>query len=642
MANDGADGLESDRQTEAVVRDEDPWPSWHGIAVNDLEGFDIEAPIAGSASVDCHELSALYRAAASPGKDDPPAVHACRAFAFVADVLGMHFKPEERYEPFGAMIAWADGRRSAILSDFAPYAEVLARVAGRATNPALKARTADTCWLLDRKRGVMAVTAMDAYVGIVTGVDRRDLKYGLAVVEGILGRDTCAHLRRALFIGLGVGRNKAEVAAVRQLAKDLKGRAAGQGQVQALLWLSDLDLQFGITPNAADLATAMEAAIMGLPSGENPNFVVDLWRFASRAYFRANREDDAHRCRNEAAELLVLQADAIQSSSSTMAAHLLSSAVAQLSGSSAHKARRQELRHRLVDVQAGVLDELTAFSHPIELRELIERTQARMEKVGLLTKLLIFASLTQSPEPDDLVRKAKETLKAHPLSSMFGASHLDHEGKVIHRTASAGMGDAGDGAVMSQVAQAERVRRQVVVSGMVDPARQAIAADHHIPGDGLHALLQLSPSVPPSLVGTFAYGLVRFLQGDFVAASYVLTPMLEAMLRHLLKSAGHDPTTFDDVTETQEDRTISSMFSQMRPELNAILGAALASDLENVFLKKPGPHLRHAFAHGLVSDAAPWDSDAVYGMWLVLRMALLPLVAHWHDIEAPADWLDPS
>jgi len=56
-------------------------------------------------------------------------------------------------------------------------------------------------------------------------------------------------------------------------------------------------------------------------------------------------------------------------------------------------------------------------------------------------------------------------------------------------------------------------------------------------------------------------------KGDFTSALYTLTPLLEASLRHFLKLNGHDVTIFDDATQTQQDRTISSLFEQMRDEL---------------------------------------------------------------------------
>jgi Domain of unknown function (DUF4209) len=95
-----------------------------------------------------------------------------------------------------------------------------------------------------------------------------------------------------------------------------------------------------------------------------------------------------------------------------------------------------------------------------------------------------------------------------------------------------------------------------------------------------------------------------------------------------MKCNGHDVSIFDDATQTQQDRTISSLFEQMRPELDSILTTAIAADIERVFLSKLGPHLRHAVAHGLLQDGDPYGADAIYACWLVFRLCLLPMYRH--------------
>lgn len=151
----------------------------------------------------------------------------------------------------------------------------------------------------------------------------------------------------------------------------------------------------------------------------------------------------------------------------------------------------------------------------------------------------------------------------------------------------------------------------------------------------LTGILQHSPFVPPGLVATFSRGFLRFLQGDFASAVYILTPLLENSLRHVLKSHGHDVTIFDDARQTQQDRTISSLFEQMRDELDAIFTKPITADIENVFLSRPGPHLRHDIAHGLAHDGMPYGPDAVYGCWLILRLCLLPLFPYREQLRGP-------
>ena len=134
--------------------------------------------------------------------------------------------------------------------------------------------------------------------------------------------------------------------------------------------------------------------------------------------------------------------------------------------------------------------------------------------------------------------------------------------------------------------------------------------------------------MPPNQLNTYARGFSRFFQGDFISATYILTPLLENSLRHLLKMSGHDVTILDNATQTQQDRTISSLFEQMKAEMESIIPSEILHEIERVFLVRPGPALRHSVAHGLLQDASPFGSDAVYGCWLLFRLSLLPLFEH--------------
>jgi hypothetical protein len=125
--------------------------------------------------------------------------------------------------------------------------------------------------------------------------------------------------------------------------------------------------------------------------------------------------------------------------------------------------------------------------------------------------------------------------------------------------------------------------------------------------------------VPPELIATFSRAFLRFFQVDFASALYILTPLVENSLRHVLKTHGQDVTTFDDATQTQKSLTISQLFEQMRQELDAAFTRPITTDIENVFLNRPGPHLRHDIAHGLAHDGTPYGPDAVYGCWLTFR-----------------------
>jgi hypothetical protein len=67
------------------------------------------------------------------------------------------------------------------------------------------------------------------------------------------------------------------------------------------------------------------------------------------------------------------------------------------------------------------------------------------------------------------------------------------------------------------------------------------------------------------------------------------------------------------------------LFQELRTELDRAFGVEITTDLENIFLTKPGPYLRHALSHGLLVDASPYGPDAIYACWLLFRLCFLPL-----------------
>ena len=67
--------------------------------------------------------------------------------------------------------------------------------------------------------------------------------------------------------------------------------------------------------------------------------------------------------------------------------------------------------------------------------------------------------------------------------------------------------------------------------------------------------------------------------------------------------------------------------------MEAILSNAIVADIERVFLKKPGPALRHGVAHGLLHDGSTYSADAIYACWLMYRLCCLPLFGHRGEIK---------
>ncbi|MGV1013381.1 MAG: DUF7380 domain-containing protein [Methyloceanibacter sp.] len=614
---------------------------WQRATLDDLKDFDFEQPIANSKAADVEDLGDLFRKTIErpKGADLPADTPANRVFLMLSAIAGMHFKPDDHNEPFGPMAVWTDGRRSAIPEDFRIVIDVVAYLAERAKNPVLRARLSDLCWLLDRKRWQLGTVAISAYVEIIQKVDAGGFAFPFEKEGGALQYQARDYLRRALQIGRAIGWDRTETIAARDWVAQLRERAIDLQALVQVHWFSELDLDFGISDPLAIAKTTEALLSVGVPE-KSSRFALELWRLAARAYHDAKDSESENRCRAQAAECLVAEAEQafMKQGSAMLASHCLSAAIAEFHGIPAKKERRTELRHRLIDIQAQVPDELTTFSQKIDLREIVEQVERGIQRPCLLDMFFAFAALEHSPEPKQLVQAAVKSIHAHPLASLFGASHHDSEGKVIHRTEGGGVGDgSNEGAVQQQIAQTESIRRKIAAFGGIDVARRAINKRHYLSDDVLKSLLRWSPFVPEDLLGTFSRGFLRFFQGDFVSAVYILTPLLENSLRHVLKLHGHDVTTFDSNTQTQADRSISSLFDGMRKELDDIFTEEITTDIENVFLIKPGPYLRHQVAHGLLHDGDPYGADAIYACWLIFSLCLLPLFAHRHEISLASD-----
>jgi hypothetical protein len=70
--------------------------------------LDFEAPIAGWLTAEADELGDKFRSAL-PSQDSEQSTEgaAVRVLSMLSAVVGMHFRPEQRNEPFGATVAFA-------------------------------------------------------------------------------------------------------------------------------------------------------------------------------------------------------------------------------------------------------------------------------------------------------------------------------------------------------------------------------------------------------------------------------------------------------------------------------------------------------------------------------------------------------
>lgn len=405
---------------------------WLRTLAGDLIGLDFERPISTSTTSDFFEISEQYRVAAEFAEPS-----SARVFAMLSALLGMHFREDEPHEPFGPMVAFSDGNRSAIPSDFrGPQVGYIGDLALKAQNPVLRSRLADLGRVLDRKNGKLGRVAILAYIEIAEKIDSGELRCRFDKGDDAIQYSASILLRRTLQISRAIGWETDEALTARTLVRSLRKRTIDQANPASAFWFARLDLDLGVS-NPGEIGTDLEN-LLGDPSHDiRSTLITDLWRLAAKAFQSAKMPEEKYRCQRQAAECLVADSERHQSSA-MISAHRLSAAIAELRGIPSMKDRRTQLRHRLIDIQSNISDEMTRFSHDLDLSDLNSQMETELKRhINLLDRLFVFADLNSSPNPERLVEDATEVIKKYPLSSIFGTSHHDNEGKVIHRSAGA-------------------------------------------------------------------------------------------------------------------------------------------------------------------------------------------------------------
>lgn len=606
-----------------------PPPAATGLEVVGLEDFesaDLEAPLADARSVCCAKLAGAYRdaatAATAEGKD-----REARVYGLLASVMQMHFKPEDRSEPYGPMFVFED-RRGVIPDDLrGEQSRVFADIAPRLKNPGLRALLSDIAWINDRRRAESAQLAIGSFSEAVRLV--AEGKAESYFDDGRAASHEAAEvLRRACQIASATGWKEPEAGALRALIASMTNVAADGGDADGYLSLGTLNADYGVSA-LADIASRAE--VLAQTDGLFPETLRHLWELAARAHRLERKDAESNRCLVMAAECYVSMA-AATGFKGIVAASWLMNAIEALRRIPGTKERREELRAKLREAQASISDEMGVISTELDVSAIVDHARKSVQGLTFARALAEFAQLDASPESDALRKEALEQAGKYPLSSMMPMAMHDGEGKLVAKSPGLFGGvEVGDEGLRHLIARHESFRRDLTVTGAIEPARRLINAEHPLHVRHLRPLAEMSPFVPAGHEEFFALGFARFFGGDVISALHILVPQLENSLRYVLKQAAVDPSSIkNDMTQT--NRTLSVMLEKDRATLEAIFGPAIVLEIENLFDFDGGPALRHQLAHGLLSAAACRHGDAIYACWFVFRLCVLPLFPHWEHI----------
>lgn len=539
----------------------------------------------------------------------------------LADACSMMLSPSSPNEPFKPFAVF-HGRRSVVPDDLLEAdIQFFAEIVDAIDDDWLKARLSDLVWLKSKPRNIsFALKAIDSYRCLSLDTD-----------TWLHGGQDCwpRAISLARLLKGGAGDRLEQMEATIFVAFNAATRAGGF----LGLWLAELLKSNGLgRAHRADVARKLEALAHEF-DGES-----DLHR--AREYFSAAA--DWHKATPDevkAAEMTVAVAEgwvkeAVARSASENPSHMVAASFYEnaiqiyrtipRTERATHRVdeRIAELRAHLNVSGERSLGEMGLIRTPgVDITQIVENARKSVTGKSAQEALLAFANLHRGANAEELRSSALERMRQYPLQSLFAATVMSRDGRVIAKRPAMSLGgeltEDDEIAIRAEMIRDYGILVSIVVQGDIWPALEVLLLEHRLRDADFADLARHSPIVPKERAGLFGKALFAGYERDFVSALHLLIPQIEHLVRVHLKQAGAKTSNLDK-DGIQNENGMSALMDL--PEAEAVFGKDLAFELKALFCDAFGPNLRNELAHGLLDEDGCHSPFAIYAWWLALRL----------------------
>lgn len=553
----------------------------------------------------------------------------------LADACSMMLSPSSPNEPFKPFAVFHD-RRSVVPDDFAD-ADILffAEIVDAVDDDWLKARLSDLVWLKGKPRNTaFALKAIDAYRCLSLDTD--------TWIHG--GRDCWPRaISLARMLKGGAGDRLAQMETTIVVAFNEATRADGF----LGLWLADLLKSSGLgRAHRADVARKLEALAHEF-DGEGDLHRTREYFSAASNWYKASPDEI------KAAEMTVAVAEgwvkeAIARTASESPSHMVASSCYEnaiqtyrtipRAERAMHRVdeRIAELRVHLNDSGERSLGEMGIIRTPgVDITQVVENARKSVTGKSAQEALLAFANLHGGANAEELRSNALERMRQYPLQSLFAATVMSRDGRVIARRPAMSLGgeltEDDEIAIRAEMIRDYGILVSIVTQGDIWPALEVLLLEHRLREADFLDLARHSPIVPKERAGLFGKALFAGYERDFVTALHLLIPQIEHLVRVHLKQAGAKTANLDK-DGIQNENGMSTLMEL--PEAEQVFGRDLAFELRSLFCDAFGPNLRNELAHGLLDENGCLSPFAIYAWWLAFRLTFNTWwnAAHKHQL----------
>lgn len=595
----------------------EPHPS---PTIEELAAVPWEQVIGEAELQTCSKIADLLFKQASKSDEEGKKEDA-KCYRFIGQLAFMHLDPHNEDAPLCPAIIMQTGRSSAP-EDFDDGAlATIERLITSTKCSSLRARFGDLLWIRtkDYKAAQEAavhyleafrqVDSADKWVWDIDGLER-----GFALAR-VLGR------KKPLFeeyVSFAVGR-----------LNDIEHTC---GDAYGTRLLSLLTEHRAGDPKA--LAAISESIGTRLDSAGSTFLAHDYFDIAARCHEWANDISESKRVKRKKGYSLVELANRCISKPGQgylSGTHHLAVAIECLRQGGEDEGKITQLHKTLLEWQAKSADEMQTFTTEMNVSEMVE--SARKHVSGKTLRQAVFAMGVGHPPINckGLRRRVLQHMDLFPLSSLFAASFMASDGRVLANKPSAltSNEDTREAAIQAEMFhQASQIDWGLRAQAYIDVCRREIWLEHRPTHNDLAFLVLQNPFIPPGHEALFLKGIVAGFRGDFDIAAHLLVPQIEESVRHVLKGAGH-VTSKLDAKLIQEQRLLGTLLAM--PEAIELFGDDHVFELRGLLCEKFGRDLRNRLAHGFMTYNECWGDDVLNVWWLVIRFLCMPLVGRSPD-----------
>lgn len=508
-----------------------------------------------------------------------------------------------------------------LLSDYSEYV----------SHPVVKARLAHLVWFLDPSRRKIGIIALSSYIKIISHLEQNEY---LAVEcyrnSNFIIVELMYSTFRVLYkLDYPSRENRKFTHCIRKFIKKFEE----EDDIFSFFRLVELMI-YNSKSDIDVIKNILEKFVKKRSHGVKSYHRAYAWRLLAKAYGSADMNDEKMVYTKKAVDIYIRLFECCRKSRRTVESQVwLDTAIHcyQECGDRRYvdlydKKRKNErsVLRRLSSIYSQEYEKANSFSVGVDV-----------SNITLSEALYEFTILAGSPSPKNVLKQAKAIVQACPPVGRLSLPIWEDVDGVQKLSYSSDFRTNGQGKRYdTQVHFIEEIRRLVLVRDSINFYRAIIGYERRISKHDIIDIIQHSPIVDPCFVDTVADGFDRYFKGDMIAAFYILTPLLEGIIRKALTITGQDVTIYRNPVGIQADRTISSMFESMREDIESIFGSAIVADIERVFLSEGGPCLRHGYAHAGLNDLVPSSNDSIYGLWLIWRLIALPLIPRWSEVAS--------